>query len=381
MTTSRLVDISETPIERDHRDRPAHQRARLGRRSTSSSTPRASTRSRAPSTASTSAAVEGRDGYATSGTTGPRPTSGIMIHGFPNLFMPAGPQSGSASTNYPRGIETGVDWCTELPRPTPGSTATPAGFEATSGRRTGTVDRARATKMYSTMLMRKAKSLVHRLQLQRRGARARQRPATSSTTAERPSTSRRSASAPRRATRASRSPPASHRRAKAHRVPAWAAPPASDDTLEGAHRVSTRPFHQRARGMRDGRVWSEGEGRDPTHATRRTRPDPPPLRRGRRRCAGRGPGGRQRNVVDVARIGLGLEHSVGPRLPRLRARGLLRYLGDGRRQGHQRPRPLRDHPDRRRPGLRRRDGAVSRDRHLPGRAPRPLRNGLPVRRG
>ena len=26
--------------------------------------------------------------------------------------MPSGPQSGSASTNYPRGIENGVDWCT-----------------------------------------------------------------------------------------------------------------------------------------------------------------------------------------------------------------------------------------------------------------------------
>ena len=39
---------------------------------------------------------------------------GMMIHGFPNLLMPAGPQSGSASTNYPRGIETGVNWCTDL---------------------------------------------------------------------------------------------------------------------------------------------------------------------------------------------------------------------------------------------------------------------------
>src|SRR5260370_21367253 len=39
---------------------------------------------------------------------------GMMIHGFPNMLMPAGPQSGSASTNYPRGIETGVNWCTDL---------------------------------------------------------------------------------------------------------------------------------------------------------------------------------------------------------------------------------------------------------------------------
>ena len=30
------------------------------------------------------------------------------------MLMPTGPQSGSASTNFPRGIELGVDWCTDL---------------------------------------------------------------------------------------------------------------------------------------------------------------------------------------------------------------------------------------------------------------------------
>ena len=39
---------------------------------------------------------------------------GFMVHGFPNLFMPTGPQSGSNSANFPRGIETGVEWCTAL---------------------------------------------------------------------------------------------------------------------------------------------------------------------------------------------------------------------------------------------------------------------------
>lgn len=39
---------------------------------------------------------------------------GMTVAGFPNLFMPTGPQSGSASTNFPRGIETGVDWVTDL---------------------------------------------------------------------------------------------------------------------------------------------------------------------------------------------------------------------------------------------------------------------------
>ncbi len=39
---------------------------------------------------------------------------GVLTHGFPNMFMVAGPQSVSGSTNFPRAIETGVDWITEL---------------------------------------------------------------------------------------------------------------------------------------------------------------------------------------------------------------------------------------------------------------------------
>ncbi len=39
---------------------------------------------------------------------------GLMVHGFPNFVMLAGPQSGSASTNFPRGIETCVNWTTDL---------------------------------------------------------------------------------------------------------------------------------------------------------------------------------------------------------------------------------------------------------------------------
>lgn len=39
---------------------------------------------------------------------------GVMTHGFPNLLMIAGPQSVSGSTNFPRAIETGVDWVTGL---------------------------------------------------------------------------------------------------------------------------------------------------------------------------------------------------------------------------------------------------------------------------
>ncbi len=39
---------------------------------------------------------------------------GVMTHGFPNLMMIAGPQSVSGSTNFPRAIETGVDWVSDL---------------------------------------------------------------------------------------------------------------------------------------------------------------------------------------------------------------------------------------------------------------------------
>ncbi|MED5361026.1 MAG: NAD(P)/FAD-dependent oxidoreductase [Actinomycetota bacterium] len=39
---------------------------------------------------------------------------GVQIHGFPNLFTLAGPTAGSVSTNFPRGIEDGVDWAADL---------------------------------------------------------------------------------------------------------------------------------------------------------------------------------------------------------------------------------------------------------------------------
>ncbi|MEM6703336.1 MAG: NAD(P)/FAD-dependent oxidoreductase [Acidobacteriota bacterium] len=39
---------------------------------------------------------------------------GVLVSGFPNLLMVSGPQSGSASANFPRGIEWGVDWISDL---------------------------------------------------------------------------------------------------------------------------------------------------------------------------------------------------------------------------------------------------------------------------
>jgi cation diffusion facilitator CzcD-associated flavoprotein CzcO len=45
---------------------------------------------------------------------GPLTFMGVMVCGFPNMIMPTGPQSGSASSNFPRGIEFGVEWTTDL---------------------------------------------------------------------------------------------------------------------------------------------------------------------------------------------------------------------------------------------------------------------------
>ncbi|MGY3533659.1 flavin-containing monooxygenase [Bradyrhizobium sp. USDA 4452] len=78
---------------------------------------------------------------------------GMMVHGFPNLLMPTGPQSASASTNFPRGIENGVNWCTNLLQYMwdRGLTRADATLEAQQ-RWT-----AHVVKMYEIMLMRKAK--------------------------------------------------------------------------------------------------------------------------------------------------------------------------------------------------------------------------------
>ena len=79
---------------------------------------------------------------------------GMLVHGFPNLLMPTGPQSASASTNFPRGIENGVNWCTNLLQYMwdRGLTRADATLEAEQ-RWT-----AHVVKMYEIMLMRKAKS-------------------------------------------------------------------------------------------------------------------------------------------------------------------------------------------------------------------------------
>ncbi len=85
---------------------------------------------------------------------GPITYLGMLISGFPNLITIAGPQSGSASTNYPRGIEVGVDWATQLleynwENGYVRMDATPEAEEQWT---------QHVSAMYSTMLMRKAKS-------------------------------------------------------------------------------------------------------------------------------------------------------------------------------------------------------------------------------
>jgi cation diffusion facilitator CzcD-associated flavoprotein CzcO len=78
---------------------------------------------------------------------------GMMVHGFPNFLMPAGPQSGSASTNYPRGIETGVNWSTDFLQHVWKNGVTR--FEPTAAAERRWTDHV--VSMYSMMLMRKAK--------------------------------------------------------------------------------------------------------------------------------------------------------------------------------------------------------------------------------
>lgn len=79
---------------------------------------------------------------------------GMTINGFPNMLIPAGPQSGSASTNYPRGIETGVNWVTAFLEHIweNGHTRVEANAKAEADWTQHVVS------MYSSMLMRKAKS-------------------------------------------------------------------------------------------------------------------------------------------------------------------------------------------------------------------------------
>jgi cation diffusion facilitator CzcD-associated flavoprotein CzcO len=100
--------------------------------------------------------VTGIDGQTLFGKWKDAPSTflGMLTQGFPNLLMPTGPQSASASTNFPRGIENGVNWCMDLMQYMwdRGLTRVEPTREAEQ-RWT-----AHVVKMYEIMLMRKAKS-------------------------------------------------------------------------------------------------------------------------------------------------------------------------------------------------------------------------------
>jgi cation diffusion facilitator CzcD-associated flavoprotein CzcO len=85
---------------------------------------------------------------------GPKTYLGMLIHGFPNLAMIAGPQSGSTSTNFPRSIETGVDWITGLIEYTRKHGYTRLEAEAAAEAEWN----AHVAEMYRMMLLRNARS-------------------------------------------------------------------------------------------------------------------------------------------------------------------------------------------------------------------------------
>ncbi|MFT7599179.1 MAG: cation diffusion facilitator CzcD-associated flavoprotein CzcO [Acidimicrobiales bacterium] len=85
---------------------------------------------------------------------GPATFLGIQVNGFPNMMMLGGPQSGSASTNFPRGIESGGGWVTEMLEHAwkNGHTRIEPTLDAEADWSKHVAD------MYATMLMRNAKS-------------------------------------------------------------------------------------------------------------------------------------------------------------------------------------------------------------------------------
>lgn len=85
---------------------------------------------------------------------GPATYLGMLANGFPNLLIATGPQSASASANYPRGIELMVDWCTGLIQYAEAHNV--RRFEATEEAQTEWSEHVKS--MYSLVLMRKAKS-------------------------------------------------------------------------------------------------------------------------------------------------------------------------------------------------------------------------------
>lgn len=106
-----LVDISETPIER-----VTETGLRTSDRAFELDLLVYATGFDAVTGAFDMVEIEGRDGLRLSEKWTPEPETylGLMTHGFPNLFVPSGPQSSSATVNYPRSIEMCVNWISDL---------------------------------------------------------------------------------------------------------------------------------------------------------------------------------------------------------------------------------------------------------------------------
>jgi len=79
---------------------------------------------------------------------------GVQVSGFPNMFTLAGPTAGSNSTNFPRGIEAGVNWATDLVKYILANDITRV--EATPEAEQEWSEHVK--KLYSYVLLRKAKS-------------------------------------------------------------------------------------------------------------------------------------------------------------------------------------------------------------------------------
>jgi len=107
----RLVDISETPIER-----VTETGIRTAAEDVELDLIVYATGFDAVTGAFDMLEVEGRGGVKLGEKWTPDPATwlGMMSHGFPNLFTPSGPQSSSASVNYPRSIEMCVNFVSEL---------------------------------------------------------------------------------------------------------------------------------------------------------------------------------------------------------------------------------------------------------------------------
>ena len=130
---------------------------------------------------------------------GPSTFLGVFVNGFPNFLMPSGPQSGSASTNYPPGHRNRGRLVHEISRVYVGSRLR---SRRTDNRGRATLDRPREKDVLDDADA-ESQVLVHRIQLEHLRAMSMARLGTSFTTGAPRNTSARSRRSRTAATRAS----------------------------------------------------------------------------------------------------------------------------------------------------------------------------------